>query len=91
MIEHGDDIARIRSAIDIVAEEDLDRSRRPEPTNVGIDAGADLVQQIGVTVDIADGVDAGLVALMFEIDGLADKTLEEAAHLASNPPATVNG
>ncbi|MGY3590801.1 hypothetical protein ACVIF9_009478 [Bradyrhizobium sp. USDA 4350] len=35
-----------------------------------------------MSVDIADGIDAGLVALvMFEVAGLADHTPEEAAHL----------
>ncbi len=92
LIEHRDHIARIRSAIDVVAEEHLDRPRRPELADIGIDAGADLAQQIGVPVDVADGVDAGLIALvMFEVAGLADNTPEEVAHLPLSPPATVNG
>ena len=59
LIEHRDHIARIRSAIDVVAEEHLDRPRRPELADIGIDAGADLAQQIGVPVDVADGVEIG--------------------------------
>ncbi|WP_244485609.1 hypothetical protein [Bradyrhizobium tropiciagri] len=61
-------------------------------TDIGIDARADLVQQVGVAVDVPDGIDAGFVALvMFEVAGLADNTPEEAAHLPFSPPATVNG
>ena len=79
-----------------IGRDRLDAQEIEQPADavvdIGIDAGADLAQQIGVPVDVADGVDAGLIALvMFEVAGLADNTPEEVAHLPLSPPATVNG
>lgn len=54
-IEHR---ARVRSAIDIVAEIDFDRMRdRPAP-HVVVDARNYFAQQIGAAVDVADRIDA---------------------------------
>ncbi|MGY4373299.1 hypothetical protein ACVWZ3_000938 [Bradyrhizobium sp. i1.3.6] len=54
-------MTRVRSAIDVVAEEDLDRAKRPAVRHVRIDHGEHLLEQMRAAVDIADRIDAHAV------------------------------
>ena len=50
----------IRAAIDVVAEEHMDRAHRADRVKISVDYGEHLLKQIGAAMDIADRVDHGL-------------------------------
>ncbi len=55
-----DRFARRWSAIDVIAQENVNRSRRRTERNIGVDPGQQIIEQIQTSVDIADGIDPSI-------------------------------
>jgi hypothetical protein len=53
-----ENLTRARTAIDVVAEEHLDRLRNRIGLEIGVDASKQRAQEVRSPVDVADGVDA---------------------------------
>ena len=50
--------AGFRPAIDVIAEENVNGSHRTNRSQISVNYGEHLLEQIGAAVDVRDGVDA---------------------------------
>jgi hypothetical protein len=55
--QHIDGLARIRAAIDIVAEEHVEGSHWLGPRKMKIDRSKNVRKQVGTSMNVADGID----------------------------------
>jgi hypothetical protein len=53
-----DRFARRWTAIDVIAQEDVNWSLRRTKRDIGVDLGQQFIEQIEPTVDVADGIDS---------------------------------
>ena len=74
--------ARVRPAVDIVAERDGER-RRPAFGDVALDRGDCAAQQVDAAVDVADGVDALRLRIVDRHGGLRAGGLDRPALTAA--------
>ncbi|CAM5392321.1 putative protein OS=Afipia felis OX=1035 GN=NCTC12722_02260 PE=4 SV=1 [Afipia felis] len=58
--EHFDHVFRLRPAIDIIADINLDSTRDRTPGKIVLDPLNHIVQEICAAVDISDGINPGL-------------------------------
>ena len=56
-----DGLSRRRTAIDIIAEKHVERSRRRAARDMMIDRAEDIMEQVRASMDVADGIDSDAV------------------------------